>query len=859
MRGSRNRRPGSRTGVHVPRADDRWYLRVPPPTRDQHRRDTGPRPLDFLVANGRLPTSEVAGISTPEGASLQVPALTIDWNAPKQVEWSSSEQALLFVVHVPRPSTRQLRVRGPSGVAWALFRPGTDGAWRPRASAAATGVAGGTSHTKFSEAGVWALVLFQDAPVTPGGPVEISFEEEEAAAATSPFLADAHELRRFVLISLTLAFALALGEAGRTYLLTGNIWTTWCMVPLGAISVLFPTSFTVTMIWHMFRSMPVLRGEESRRMPTFANRPLEVELANWPSVTIQIPVFRERFEDTIRPTLDAARIAARRYCEQTGARCNVLVCEDGLLYFARNDLEGALADARRTAPADRSPDQTELLARIAYYEAFDVAFVARPYPEPGVPGTERPGRFRKASNLNYALRLADRLEGGEPLSEAHAHFREAVPARVYELGRWQGEVRVGEIIVQLDKDSVIPPDVIRATVPEFLADPTLAYTQHASYPTNEERYFSAVVGWFTRLLYDLTIRAKCLIPGTLTPLMGHNVFLRRSDLFRVGAWYEHSVCEDLELLLRLHESGSHGKYIAYPGHDFGEAVTRVYTEELEKFRRYAFGAAETVLNPISEWEHRGIIKKSWRRFCRSEHVRWYQVVDLLQFFFSLLNLASLVPLALLTGLGFVHPYRAVSFMLMTTVVFGLLPLPAIYLLRRRGGLAAMPGGRIWGTRFGAGKAVAAQFTLSYTFLGTSLAVTRGALAHLFNRPLVFAETNADDIGRLPRRAHLGAASMRHAARDALVLLFLAAALGIWRIYIDPSYGVGPVAVDWRFHLVWLTPLVITALSPWAFHPYIVGGRDLPRRRPSPTMRPGEASCMAQESHEWAATGRRGAA
>jgi hypothetical protein len=35
------------------------------------------------------------------------------------------------------------------------------------------------------------------------------------------------------------------------------------------------------------------------------------------------------------------------------------------------------------------------------------------------------------------------------------------------------------------------------------------------------------------------------------------------------------VCEDLEMLLRLHEEGRHGKYIAYPGHDFGEAVTRV--------------------------------------------------------------------------------------------------------------------------------------------------------------------------------------------------------------------------------------------------------------------------------------------
>ena len=106
-------------------------------------------------------------------------------------------------------------------------------------------------------------------------------------------------------------------------------------------------------------------------------------------------------------------------------------------------------------------------------------------------------------------------------------------------------------------------------------------------------------------------------------------------------------------------------------------MTRVYTEELEKFRRYAFGAAEAILNPISEWETRGVVKESWRRFCHSEHVRWYQVVDLLQFFFSLVNLASLVPIAISTGLGFIHPYRALSMMSCRSIVFGLVPIPAI--------------------------------------------------------------------------------------------------------------------------------------------------------------------------------------
>jgi Glycosyl transferase family group 2 len=833
-------------------------LLVPPPTSDQKHSENESPALDFLVANKRLLSpAEAVGTEVPEGASIHWTARAIDCSVPTRIEWPSGERVLLLEIEVRRPSRRQLRVRGPNGVAWALFAPGTDGDWRPRSSAAATGVAGGTAHTTFSEAGVWAFVLFHDPRIAAGGSVEISFGDEEGASFPSPLLADAHELRRFVLVSLALAFAFAFGEAGRLYLLTGNVWTTWCQVPLGMLSLLFPTSFAVTALWHTCRNIRVLRGEEPRRMLAFANRPLPLEAEVWPSVTIQIPIFRESFEDVIRPTLDAAREAARRYREETGARCNVLVSEDGLLYFARNDLEGALAEARRTAPAERTPEQTELLARMAYYEEFEVGFVARPYPEPGVPGTERAGRFRKASNLNYALRLADRMEGGEPLSIAHAHFREMVPEHVYELGRWQGDVRVGDIIVQLDKDSVMPPDVIRATVPEFLDDPTLAYTQHASYPTNEERYFSVVVGWFTRLLYDLAIPAKCLIPGSLCPLMGHNIFVRRSDLLRVGAWHEDAVCEDLAFCLRVHESGSHGKYIAYPGHAVGEAVTRIYTEELEKFRRYAFGAAEAVLNPIPEWEHQGIITESWRRFCRSEHVRWFQVVDLFQFFFSLVNLASLVPISLVAGIGFMHPYHALSMALLSFLIFGLVPTPAIYLLRRRGGLAAMPAGRAWATRFGAGKAIASQIALSYMFVGTSIAITRGALAYLFNRPLVFSATNTDDIGRSSRLAHLREASMRGAARDALVLLSFCAALAVWRIYINPTYGVGE-GFDWRFHLVWSIPLVVTALCPWVFHPYFVSGRDMPKRRSTRSVAAG-APRIASRSADRAATRRRGAA
>jgi hypothetical protein len=142
----------------------------------------------------------------------------------------------------------------------------------------------------------------------------------------------------------------------------------------------------------------------------------------------------------------------------------------------------------------------------------------------------------------------------------------------------------------------------------------------------------------------------------------------------------------------------------------------------------------------------------------------------------------------------------------------------------------MPASRIWRTRLGGLKAFAAQVSLAYVFLGFSLSITRGALAYLFSRPLVFAETNADELGRLPRLAHLRDPAFRRAALEGALLLAVAAALGLWRIVYDPTYAVGK-GFDSRFHLVWLLPLVVAAVTPLLFHPYLVGGADARFRRP----------------------------
>jgi hypothetical protein len=167
--------------------------------------------------------------------------------------------------------------------------------------------------------------------------------------------------------------------------------------------------------------------------------------------------------------------------------------------------------------------------------------------------------------------------------------------------------------------------------------------------------------------------------------------------------------------------------------------------------------------------------------------------------------------------------------LISLAVFSFVLTPAIYLLRRRGGLLAMPANRVWRSRYGGCKAILLQFTLGFSFIGYSTAVLSGALAHIFNRPLVFAETSVDSLGQLSRGAHLRSAAMRKSVRAAALLFALCGVLVAWRLYLYTlPLPAGAKPLNWRFHAVWLYPLVLTALAPFIFHPYLVGGPDLPR-------------------------------
>ena len=50
---------------------------------------------------------------------------------------------------------------------------------------------------------------------------------------------------------------------------------------------------------------------------------------DYPDITIQMPVYKENLENTIKPTIMSAIVQAKRYALETGSICNIIVCDDG--------------------------------------------------------------------------------------------------------------------------------------------------------------------------------------------------------------------------------------------------------------------------------------------------------------------------------------------------------------------------------------------------------------------------------------------------------------------------------------------------------------------------------------------------
>jgi cellulose synthase/poly-beta-1,6-N-acetylglucosamine synthase-like glycosyltransferase len=231
--------------------------------------------------------------------------------------------------------------------------------------------------------------------------------------------------------------------------------------PAIALFLMFGTLFIVNCVLQIVGPVAHIRRNSQWYSAIPAPQPEDRRML--PSVTVQIPVYKESLEGVIVPSLRSILKAVRYYIRK-GGKANVFINDDGLQLV----------------------DNDERARRIAFYERHGLAYVARPPHDV----RERRGLFKKASNMNYCLNVATKVE--ENMLAAEQRGRRITPAEaLYQV--WSskyynkeflagGDVRVGDLVLLVDADTRVPKQCMWKSAPEFVECENLAFTQHLTFP-----------------------------------------------------------------------------------------------------------------------------------------------------------------------------------------------------------------------------------------------------------------------------------------------------------------------------------------------------------------------------------------
>jgi hypothetical protein len=271
--------------------------------------------------------------------------------------------------------------------------------------------------------------------------------------------------------------------------------------------------------------------------------------------------------------------------------------------------------------------ESERAERVAFYADNNIGWVARP-PHSGAPdGYKRAGRFKKASNMNYGLSLSLKLEKhlakmvaeaaaqGEELDDDEEYEEKALELAIEETfeesgRRWRPwasnarSIRVGELILIVDSDTVVPEDCFRDAARELHESPEVGIIQHESDVMQvANHYFENGIAHFTRRI-NKSISLGCS-NGEVAPFVGHNAFLRWSALQDASfidpadgqrkIWSESNVSEDFDMALRLQLKGYIIRWATYSDGGFKEGVSLTCDDELNRWQKYAYGRSLSYL------------------------------------------------------------------------------------------------------------------------------------------------------------------------------------------------------------------------------------------------------------------------
>ncbi|OZJ01690.1 hypothetical protein BZG36_05526 [Bifiguratus adelaidae] len=327
---------------------------------------------------------------------------------------------------------------------------------------------------------------------------------------------------------------------------------------------------------------------------------------NLPHITVQVPVYKESLNGVIDPTIQSIKAAITTY-ELQGGTVNIFVNDDGMQLLNERD--------RRI--------------RQQYYTNHSIGWVARP--PHGHNGFIRGGRFKKASNMNFALNISTKIEEAleairDPSwtdeDEAIA-YEWTLNAVIEQDGRaWAaGNIRVGELILLLDSDSRVPEDCFLDAATEMTQNPEVAIIQHSSgVMLVVHNYWEHGIAWFTRMVYH-AIRIA-VAGGDVAAFVGHNAFLRWSAMREVAfeedgvrkIWSESHVSEDFDMSLRLQIAGYISRYATYSNNMFKEGVSLTVYDEITRWQKYAYGCSELIFHPLYKWIYKGPFTPLFRKF-----------------------------------------------------------------------------------------------------------------------------------------------------------------------------------------------------------------------------------------------------
>ncbi|KAF2871486.1 glycosyl transferase family group 2-domain-containing protein [Massariosphaeria phaeospora] len=338
-----------------------------------------------------------------------------------------------------------------------------------------------------------------------------------------------------------------------------------------------------------------------------------------PHLTVQMPVYREGLRTVIEPTVRSVKAAISTY-EMQGGTANMFINDDGM----------------QTIPEKEAKERQD------FYDENNIGWVARPKHNPKARDGEtafiRRGKFKKASNMNYALSASikvedillglDRHDGWTERDEHKAYgeaVRQVTDASDGEI--WvDGNIRIGDYVLLIDSDTRVPTDCLLEAVSEMEQSPEVAIIQYASGVMNvTQSFFEKGITFFTNLIY--TQIQYAVANGDIAPFVGHNAILRWSAIQEVAYdckddsnekyWSENTVSEDFDMALRLQTNGYLIRLATYKGRGFKEGVSLTVYDELARWEKYAYGCSELIFHPLRFWVFRGPFTPLFRQFMGS--------------------------------------------------------------------------------------------------------------------------------------------------------------------------------------------------------------------------------------------------